>query len=89
MFRTTAATKLNCNSSRSHAVLLIKLIKTDMTSSPYTNKSCKVYIIDLAGSEDNRRTGNEGIRQALDSLLKDGRVLYVNLCLYDTYSQKA
>jgi len=29
---------------------------------PFTKLSGKFYLIDLAGSEDNRRTGNEGIR---------------------------
>ncbi|KAF3853555.1 hypothetical protein F7725_014243 [Dissostichus mawsoni] len=46
--RTTASTKINQRSSRSHAVLLLK--------------TGKLYLIDLAGSEDNRRTGNQGIR---------------------------
>ena len=29
---------------------------------PFTKLSGKFYLIDLAGSEDNRRTGNEGLR---------------------------
>jgi len=29
---------------------------------PFTKLSGKFYLIDLAGSEDNRKTGNEGIR---------------------------
>ncbi|KAJ7314068.1 hypothetical protein JRQ81_005992 [Phrynocephalus forsythii] len=43
--RTVASTQLNQRSSRSHAVLLLRLC-----------------LIDLAGSEDNRRTGNKGLR---------------------------
>ena len=31
---------------------------------PFTKLSGKFYLIDLAGSEDNRRTGNEGLRYA-------------------------
>ena len=31
---------------------------------PFAKLSGKFYLIDLAGSEDNRRTGNEGLRYA-------------------------
>lgn len=61
----TAATKLNTHSSRSHAVLMLKVIKSDMTKSPAQKLCSKLYLIDLAGSEDNRRTGNEGIRHVV------------------------
>lgn len=56
--RTTAATSLNSKSSRSHAIVLIKALVTQ-------NKKTligKLHLIDLAGSEDNRRTDNKGIR---------------------------
>lgn len=53
--RTTAETKLNKNSSRSHAILRIGV------------GDSKLHLIDLAGSENNRRTGNEGIRLAESS----------------------
>lgn len=29
---------------------------------PFRQREGKLYLIDLAGSEDNRRTGNQGIR---------------------------
>ncbi|CAD26112.1 KINESIN-LIKE DNA-BINDING PROTEIN [Encephalitozoon cuniculi GB-M1] len=48
--RTTAETRLNKNSSRSHGILRIGV------------GEYKLNLIDLAGSENNRRTGNEGIR---------------------------
>lgn len=48
--RATAETKLNKVSSRSHAVLRINV------------KNSKLHLIDLAGSENNRMTGNRGIR---------------------------
>ncbi|KAI2658767.1 Kinesin-like protein KIF22 [Labeo rohita] len=54
--RTTASTKLNQRSSRSHAILLIK------RGPPHRQQTGKLYLVDLAGSEDNRRTGNQGIR---------------------------
>lgn len=59
--RTTASTKLNQRSSRSHAVLLIKVVRTQRAL-PNRQQTGKLYLIDLAGSEDNRRTGNQGIR---------------------------
>nr|XP_046232807.1 kinesin-like protein KIF22 [Scatophagus argus] len=59
--RTTASTKLNQRSSRSHAVLLIKVVRTQRAR-PHRQQTGKLYLVDLAGSEDNRRTGNQGIR---------------------------
>ncbi|KAK9530438.1 hypothetical protein VZT92_011938 [Zoarces viviparus] len=59
--RTTASTKLNQRSSRSHAILLIKVVRTQRAL-PHRQQTGKLYLIDLAGSEDNRRTGNQGIR---------------------------
>ncbi|KAK2884811.1 kinesin-like protein KIF22 [Channa argus] len=59
--RTTASTKLNHRSSRSHAILLIKVVRT-LHAFPYRQQTGKLYLVDLAGSEDNRRTGNKGIR---------------------------
>ncbi|KAL6610337.1 hypothetical protein ACP70R_040306 [Stipagrostis hirtigluma subsp. patula] len=52
--RKVAHTGLNDASSRSHAVLSIR-VSTDAVKG-------KINLIDLAGSEDNRRTFNEGIR---------------------------
>ena len=52
--RSTGATKLNAHSSRSHAILCIKLTVTTPTETRVSTASA----IDLAGSEDNRRTGN-------------------------------
>ncbi|KAI1469094.1 kinesin heavy chain [Daldinia caldariorum] len=53
--RITASTKLNAHSSRSHAILRVKLTQTtgDMV------KESTASAIDLAGSEDNRRTDND------------------------------
>lgn len=59
--RTTASTKLNQRSSRSHAILLIKVVRTRQAL-PHRQQIGKLYLVDLAGSEDNRRTGNQGIR---------------------------
>lgn len=53
--RVTAATKLNAHSSRSHAILRVKVTQTtgDMI------RESTASAIDLAGSEDNRRTEND------------------------------
>lgn len=52
--RSTGATKLNAHSSRSHAILCVKVT----VSSPTETRVSTACAIDLAGSEDNRRTGN-------------------------------
>lgn len=52
--RVTAATKLNAHSSRSHAILRVKL--TQITDGCIRESTASA--IDLAGSEDNRRTDN-------------------------------
>ncbi|KAK8227602.1 P-loop containing nucleoside triphosphate hydrolase protein [Phyllosticta capitalensis] len=52
--RSTSATKLNAQSSRSHAILCVTLTQTTDTQTRVSRASC----IDLAGSEDNRRTDN-------------------------------
>ncbi|XP_012937208.1 kinesin-like protein KIF22 [Aplysia californica] len=56
--RTVAATKLNECSSRSHSILMLKVLRK-VQGRTYRGK---IYLIDLAGSEDNRRTGNSGMR---------------------------
>ncbi|KAI5288463.1 hypothetical protein KEM54_005194 [Ascosphaera aggregata] len=52
--RSTGATKLNAHSSRSHAILCVKVVVTTGN----TKRISTVSAIDLAGSEDNRRTDN-------------------------------
>ncbi|KAI5292490.1 hypothetical protein KEM52_006313 [Ascosphaera acerosa] len=52
--RSTGATKLNAHSSRSHAILCVKVVMTTNG----TKRISTVSAIDLAGSEDNRRTDN-------------------------------
>ncbi|KAI9690734.1 MAG: hypothetical protein M1820_009865 [Bogoriella megaspora] len=52
--RSTSATKLNAHSSRSHAILCVKVSQTTGDQTTVSTASA----IDLAGSEDNRRTEN-------------------------------
>ncbi|OOQ87144.1 kinesin family protein [Penicillium brasilianum] len=53
--RSTSATKLNAHSSRSHAILGVKVTVT----TPEKTRVSTASAIDLAGSEDNRRTEND------------------------------
>ncbi|ETE67079.1 Kinesin-like protein KIF22, partial [Ophiophagus hannah] len=59
--RTVASTQLNQRSSRSHTVLLV-LVNQIRDWPTYSHQTAKLCLIDLAGSEDNRRTGNKGLR---------------------------
>ncbi|KAI8874277.1 kinesin-domain-containing protein [Ramicandelaber brevisporus] len=54
--RSVASTKLNSGSSRSHAILTINITHTNSQSGE--NRTGQLHLIDLAGSEDNRKTGN-------------------------------
>jgi kinesin family member 22 len=56
--RSTGATKLNQESSRSHFILQLT-IKIKQGEKEFMSK---IHLIDLAGSEDNKRTGNFGMR---------------------------
>ncbi len=58
--RKTALTELNATSSRSHSVFTLHLTHVD----PRAGKKFagKVHLIDLAGNEDNRQSGNQGKR---------------------------
>ncbi|PWW74927.1 kinesin-domain-containing protein [Tuber magnatum] len=55
--RSTSATRLNAHSSRSHAVICVKVVIEDKNAGE--SKTGTVSCIDLAGSEDNRRTCND------------------------------
>ena len=58
--RATAATKLNDESSRSHALLCITVKTSKKDSSE--SKSSKLWLVDLAGSEQLAKTGAVGER---------------------------
>lgn len=42
-------------------MLLVKVDQRERLA-PFRQREGKLYLIDLAGSEDNRRTGNKGLR---------------------------
>ncbi|EGD83646.1 hypothetical protein PTSG_04253 [Salpingoeca rosetta] len=60
--RATHSTALNAHSSRSHAVLTIKVQSRACKNGEWNARVGKLHLIDLAGSEDNRKTGNVGDR---------------------------
>ena len=71
---------LNKSSSRSHSILIIYSELKTKTENGYTIKSGKLNLIDLAGSENNKKTGNQGIRMTEStninkSLLALGKVI--------------
>ncbi|KAJ2159095.1 hypothetical protein GGF46_003296 [Coemansia sp. RSA 552] len=72
--RRTASTKLNNHSSRSHAILTVQVQwKDDVGAGKVW--SGRLHLIDLAGSEDNRRTENGRDRMAESSAIN--RSLFV------------
>jgi hypothetical protein len=74
--RVTAATKLNAHSSRSHAILRVKVTQTtgDMV------KESTASAIDLAGSEDNRRTDN-GKERLVESAAINKSLFVLSQCI--------
>ncbi|KAH8151594.1 uncharacterized protein LAJ45_04216 [Morchella importuna] len=55
--RSTSATKLNAHSSRSHAIICVRVAISNRDTGE--TRTGTVSCIDLAGSEDNRRTCND------------------------------
>lgn len=81
--RVTAATKLNAHSSRSHAILRVKLTQT--TGNMVLESTASA--IDLAGSEDNRRTDN-GKERMVESAAINKSLFVLSQCI-DAISQGA
>lgn len=74
--RVTAATKLNAHSSRSHAILRVKLTQTTGDAVLESTASA----IDLAGSEDNRRTDN-GKERLVESAAINKSLFVLSQCI--------
>lgn len=74
--RVTASTKLNAHSSRSHAILRVKVTQTtgDMI------RESTASAIDLAGSEDNRRTDN-GKERLVESAAINKSLFVLGQCI--------
>eukprot|EP00049_Salpingoeca_infusionum_P019198 m.360736 g.360736 ORF g.360736 m.360736 type:complete len:1098 (+) comp19151_c0_seq1:623-3916(+) len=60
--RTQEATAANATSSRSHAILSIKVVETGMLGAQKMEKVGQLYMCDLAGSERAAHTKNVGVR---------------------------
>ncbi|XP_030635096.1 kinesin-like protein KIF28P [Chanos chanos] len=69
--RTTAATHMNANSSRSHMLIMIQL--KQIFSKENLTKQSNIYLVDLAGSERQRSSGSEADR------LKEGTAINLSL----------
>ncbi|KAK8113959.1 kinesin family member 22 [Apiospora kogelbergensis] len=74
--RVTAATKLNAHSSRSHAILRVKVTQTTEEGVLESIASA----IDLAGSEDNRRTDN-GKERLVESAAINKSLFVLSQCV--------
>ncbi|RYP66714.1 hypothetical protein DL771_007647 [Monosporascus sp. 5C6A] len=74
--RITAATKLNAHSSRSHAILRVKV--TQITGDMVRESTASA--IDLAGSEDNRRTDN-GKERLIESAAINKSLFVLSQCI--------
>ncbi|KAK8050321.1 kinesin family member 22 [Apiospora phragmitis] len=75
--RVTASTKLNAHSSRSHAILRVKV--TQVTEDGGVLEST-ASAIDLAGSEDNRRTDN-GKERLVESAAINKSLFVLSQCI--------
>jgi DNA uptake protein ComE-like DNA-binding protein len=75
--------QLNAHSSRSHAVLCVKITQTTQDSVRVSRASC----IDLAGSEDNRRTENNKERLVESSAIN--KSLFVLAQCVEAMNKKA
>ncbi|KAK8137861.1 Kinesin-like protein [Apiospora sp. TS-2023a] len=74
--RVTASTKLNAHSSRSHAILRVKV--TQVTEEGVLESIASA--IDLAGSEDNRRTDN-GKERLVESAAINKSLFVLSQCV--------
>lgn len=74
--RSTAGTKLNAQSSRSHAILMVKIMQTNGDETLTSTASA----IDLAGSEDNRRTEN-GKERMVESASINKSLFVLSQCI--------
>ncbi|KID96638.1 kinesin, partial [Metarhizium majus ARSEF 297] len=74
--RVTASTKLNARSSRSHAILRVKVTQT----TDGMIRESTVSAIDLAGSEDNRRTDN-GKERLVESAAINKSLFVLSQCI--------
>jgi len=58
--RRSASTAMNAHSSRSHAILQVKVSRTETSASRTVTRDATACLVDLAGSERAKRTGAAG-----------------------------
>ncbi|XP_010246815.1 PREDICTED: kinesin-like protein KIN-6 isoform X2 [Nelumbo nucifera] len=79
--RTTAMTNANSQSSRSQCIIHIRSSPKMISGKPEVQPSCAVLtIVDLAGAEREKRTGNQG-KQLLESNFINNTSMVFSLCL--------
>jgi len=76
--RRSGHTGLNDVSSRSHSILSVIVTSNDMDN-PNTEFCGKLNLIDLAGNENNRRSGNEGVRLAESTAINQSLFVLSNV----------
>ena len=80
MNRTTAATLMNCTSSRSHAVFTVTLQQTTRsTEGVDVTSTSRFTFVDLAGSERMKKTGAEGNRAKEGIKINEGLLALGNV----------
>ena len=57
-FRAISPTNMNLESSRSHAIFIIKIVMNNLED--HSCKTGKLYLVDLAGSECVGKSGAQG-----------------------------
>ena len=85
--RTTAATRMNATSSRSHAVLTLTIEQRRRSGSAQPRErgkpervKAKLQLVDLAGSERNKRTGTTGKHFKESVNINQGLLALANWC---------
>lgn len=74
--RRVAATKLNAVSSRSHSCALVRL-EFRSKKAPFKKVSSRIQMLDLAGNEDNRASGNTASKSRMVESSKINNSLFV------------
>jgi hypothetical protein len=74
--RRVAATKLNAHSSRSHSMAVVRL-EFRSQKAPHKRITARIQMLDLAGNEDNRHSGNTASKSRMNESSKINNSLFV------------
>ncbi|KAF1742788.1 hypothetical protein MXB_573, partial [Myxobolus squamalis] len=81
--RRMAATRMNVNSSRSHVIYTIRIVKTtELPNTMVATKSSEICFVDLAGAERQSTTMSEGVRLKEASSINKS-LLFLNRCIQE------